>query len=96
MAPEVCDESIEYTSKCDVWSIGVIAFMLFSGKAPFYGNSNVEIWNMAQKGPVFKPSDWKNVSPEAKKFVARLLTVDQKKRPSCAEALEDPMLDGVK
>jgi calcium-dependent protein kinase len=70
--------------------------MLFSGKAPFYGNSNVEIWNMAQKGPVFKAADWKNVSQEAKNFVTRLLTVDQNKRPSCAEALEDPMIMKVK
>jgi calcium-dependent protein kinase len=76
MAPEVCDESIAYTSKCDVWSIGVMAFMLFSGKAPFYGNNNNEIWKMAAEGPVFKNADWKNVSNGAKNLVKSLLTVN--------------------
>jgi calcium-dependent protein kinase len=76
MAPEVVNRDIRYTSKCDVWSIGVISFMLLSGKAPFYGRNNEEIWRMASKGPVFKHDDWKNISVEAKNFVAKLLTVE--------------------
>ena len=41
MAPEVVDG--RYTHKCDIWSIGVIAFMLIGGKAPFYGKTDVDI-----------------------------------------------------
>jgi calcium-dependent protein kinase len=36
IAPEVLDKN--YNQKCDVWSIGVISFMLLCGKTPFYGN----------------------------------------------------------
>jgi serine/threonine protein kinase len=38
MAPEVSEGPYSY--KCDIWSIGVIAFMLIGGKAPFYGNND--------------------------------------------------------
>lgn len=82
MAPEVCDGN--YTSKCDVWSIGVIAFMLLSGKAPFYGDSNERIFAMARRGPKYKESDWSHVSKEAQGFISTLLTVNGSDRPSCA------------
>ena len=37
IAPEVLDEKMNYDEKCDIWSIGVIAFFLLSGRPPFYG-----------------------------------------------------------
>ena len=90
MAPEVCNG--DYTSKCDIWSIGVISFMILCGKAPFFGKSNEAIFAMARKGPVMKPNDWKNVSEGAKEFIRSLLTVDYKERPTCEEALNHKWL----
>ena len=42
MAPEVIRGN--YTSKCDMWSIGVLTYMLLAGKVPFKGDSNQELF----------------------------------------------------
>lgn len=42
IAPEVLQG--QYNEKCDIWSIGVITFMLLCGKAPFFGNNDEEIF----------------------------------------------------
>lgn len=86
IAPEVLNAS--YTEKCDIWSIGVITFMLLSGKAPFFGKDDAAIFAMVRKGNFeFTSSNWKQVSNEAQSFIRSLLTMDPKKRPSAAEAL---------
>jgi len=78
-----------YTEKCDIWSIGVITFMLLSGKAPFFGKDDAAIFNMVRKGKFeFTSTNWKMVSGEAKDFITALLTLDPKKRLSAAAALE--------
>ena len=43
IAPEVFDENTNYNEKCDIWSIGVIAFFLMSGTPPFMGKDDVEV-----------------------------------------------------
>jgi calcium-dependent protein kinase len=64
IAPEVLNAS--YTEKCDIWSIGVITFMLLSGKAPFFGKDDAAIFAMVRKGSFeFTSSNWKHVSSEA-------------------------------
>lgn len=87
IAPEVL--AANYTEKCDIWSIGVITFMLLSGKAPFFGKDDAAIFNMVRKGKFeFTSTNWKMVSGEAKDFITALLTLDPKKRLSAAAALE--------
>lgn len=81
IAPEVLKGN--YTEKCDLWSIGVITFMLLSGKAPFFGKDDHAIFEMVKKGKFeFPAAQWKNVSRQGKDFISKLLTVDYKKRPS--------------
>jgi calcium-dependent protein kinase len=48
IAPEVL--SGNYDEKCDVWSIGVILFILLSGQPPFGGNNDEEIMKKVEKG----------------------------------------------
>jgi len=68
IAPEVLAGN--YTEKCDIWSIGVITYMLLSGKAPFFGKDDAAIFNMVKKGKFeFNASNWSMVSPDAKDFI---------------------------
>jgi calcium-dependent protein kinase len=55
IAPEVLRG--KYNEKCDIWSIGVITFMLLCGKAPFYGDTDEQVFSMIKTAKVdFKPA----------------------------------------
>lgn len=87
IAPEVLKKC--YGSKCDIWSCGVIAYMMLSGTPPFGGNSQADILKKVKKttGVKFYSERWKTVSDEAKDFVLRLMTVNPDERPSAGEIL---------
>ena len=70
-----------YDEKCDLWSIGVIAFILLAGYPPFVGKDEETIFDKIKRGDysVTTP-EWKNVSKEAKVLVQRLLTVNPDNR----------------
>ena len=81
IAPEVL--SANYNEKCDIWSIGVITYMVLSGKAPFYGRTDADIYASVKRGKFeFTALSWKTVSVDAKDFITALLELDPKKRPS--------------
>ena len=68
VAPEVLNGL--YNSKCDIWSIGVITFILLSGFLPFGGDSEQEVFRSIQKGQYdFDKVAWRHISLEAKDFV---------------------------
>jgi calcium-dependent protein kinase len=83
----------DYDAKADVWSIGVLAFMLLSSSMPFYGNNRQQVVKKISKGQ-YKMAGrrWRDVSQEAVDFVWSLLQVDPTKRPSAEEALLLPWL----
>lgn len=88
-----------YTNKCDLWSLGVIVFMLLGGYPPFHvANKNTPAGRNAfleliKKGTYdMRPSRWNHISPEAKDFVKRLLTVEPNHRMSAQQALDHPWI----
>ena len=86
IAPEVLRG--DYDEKCDLWSVGVICFMLLSGTPPFPGHNNKEIMEAVKRGEYnFDPSRWKHVRQPAMDFISALLKMNPEERPSCAEAL---------
>ena len=88
MAPEVLQGN--YNEKCDIWSCGVIMYMLLSGRPPFFGNSNEEIFTRIMHGHYsFSCSDWKNISETAIKLIKKMLTYNPKMRISAKEALNN-------
>jgi calcium-dependent protein kinase len=90
VAPEVLEMSYE-GSKYDVWSCGVVAFILLSGFSPFEGDNDFQVMQQVTMGlheAVFKDPAWQNVSDEAKDFVRHLLTYDQDERPTAEQALK--------
>lgn len=112
MAPEVVDlfvgESNHYDKRCDLWSLGVIAYILLCGYPPFSGNCEQDCgWNRGencrtcqellfesiQEGRFsFPENDWKDVSEEAKDLIRGLLVKQAPKRLSASEVLEHPWI----
>jgi len=90
MAPEVLDQ--DYGSKVDLWSLGIIAFMVLGGYAPFEGRDDREILEAIVNGYfTFNDPAWDNVSENAKNFI-QLLLVEENDRPTAEEALQHPWL----
>ena len=72
IAPEVLKGS--YTTQCDNWSMGVVMFIMMSGKPPFGGKNNNEILNSVMHGSYdFSAPQWANISLDAKDLVKNLL-----------------------
>jgi calcium-dependent protein kinase len=95
IAPEVFHQS--YGIECDVWSTGVIAYMLLSGAAPFSGKDQEQTFiEIVNKTLEFPPEQWKDVSNVGKDFITRVLTRDTKKRLSPTAALEHAWLKELK
>jgi serine/threonine protein kinase len=66
MAPEIVDNQ-QYNAKVDIWSIGVIAYILLSGRPPYKGKSKQEIFNNIKNTKLsFENKVWRNVSEGAK------------------------------
>ena len=87
IAPEVLKNS--YNEKCDLWSCGVILYILLCGAPPFYGTCEDEIFRKIITCKFsFKHSVWKEISPEAKDLITKLLDLNPNSRLSAKEALE--------
>ncbi|KAI9203286.1 kinase-like domain-containing protein [Polychytrium aggregatum] len=93
VAPEVIRRS-GHGRPADVWSVGIIAFILLSGYHPFYHAKDAPSMNQAviKADFSFEAPYWNGISSMAKSFVRRLLQVDPKLRPTAEEALIDPWL----
>lgn len=90
-APEVLQGG--YGKGCDVWSIGVICYMLLSGCPPFYGSNSEAIHDMILNGePDYSAKRFAHVSLQAIDFLKKLLVKDPAKRISTEEALEHPFI----
>ena len=86
VAPEVLHRS--YSTEADMWSIGVITYILLCGSRPFWARTESGIFrSVLRADPNFDDTPWQSVSPEAKDFVKRLLNKDYRKRMTAAQAL---------
>jgi len=87
VAPEVLNKS--YTSQCDMWSLGVIVFILLVGYMPFGGSSERQQISAIKSGKyTWRDDRWRNVSSEGKDFVKSLLVVDSHIRLTSEQALQ--------
>jgi len=83
----------DYTLKCDIWSLGVIMYILLSGTAPFNASNNKKIMEAILKGDFDFPKPlWDNISDEAKDLINKMLTYDPRKRITAIEAYKHPWL----
>ncbi|XP_047325840.1 calcium-dependent protein kinase 29 [Impatiens glandulifera] len=91
VAPEVLRR--RYGKEIDVWSAGVILYILLSGFPPFWGETEKSIFEAVLQGKLdFKSEPWPAISATAKDLITKMLTMDPKKRITAADALEHPWL----
>jgi len=91
IAPEVLRR--KYDKSCDLWSVGVISYILLCGYPPFYGGSQSEVHAAVKRGRYTFPSaEWSCTSREAMEFVRRLLVKDPRSRMTADQALMHPWI----
>ena len=95
VSPEVLDGN--YDIRCDLWSLGVIAYMLLSGNPPFNGKNTEDLVKKIKTTDYdFEDEIWDNeISKDAQEFIEKLLHYDPEKRMLIDEALEHNWLKDV-
>ncbi|NXE67546.1 MYLK2 kinase, partial [Calcarius ornatus] len=95
LSPEVVNyEQVSYTT--DMWSMGVITYMLLSGLSPFLGDDDTEtLNNVLAANWYFDEETFESVSNEAKDFVSNLIIKDKSARMSADQCLQHPWLNNL-
>jgi calcium-dependent protein kinase len=94
ISPEVLSKNRNYTEKCDVWSCGIIMYILLTGLPPFNGDSDEEIVTKIKNGRFnMDKYPWPIISSQAKDLIKKLLEFDPHKRVTAEEALSHPWFE---
>ena len=92
IAPEVLSRN--YTEKCDLWSCGVIMYILLTGRPPFGGNNDEEIIARIKRGKYdLSKYPWGVISQEAKDLIKCLIEPNPSKRLGAEQALKHPWFE---
>jgi len=94
VAPEILKRR-KYHKEVDIWSLGVITYILLCGFPPFHddGNNLKNLYKQIRAGKYSFPEKyWNKVSDEAKKLIRKMLTVKPKTRITAKEILQDPWI----
>jgi len=95
VAPEVLT-SESYDKSVDMWSVGVIIYILLCGYPPFYADNAPALFKKIMDVKYdFDDASWDEVSEEAKNLIRHLLVKDPKERYTAKQCLEDPWVQGV-
>jgi calcium-dependent protein kinase len=96
VSPEVLNGV--YDEKCDIWSVGVLTFLMLSGSPPFMSSTknDKDLYDkIINTEPHFSTKKWGGISKNAIKFVKACLTKNPSSRPNAAEAINHPWFKSV-
>jgi calcium-dependent protein kinase len=92
ISPEVL--SGKYDKSCDLWSMGVITFVLLCGEPPFCGENTTQLFKKIKETDYeFVQDIWKDISKNAKDFIEKLIEPNTSTRLSVEQALAHPWID---
>lgn len=92
VAPEIL-KGVAYGKEVDMWSIGVILYILLCGFPPFYDDNNKKLFaQIVNANYSFPDPYWTNISANAKDLVRKLLVVDARNRLSAVQVLAHPWM----
>lgn len=95
MAPEVLRR--DYGPEVDIWSAGVILYILLCGVPPFWAETEQGVARAILRGAVdLEREPWPRISASAKSLVRQMLQMDPRKRPTAQQVLEHPWLQNAK
>ena len=89
MAPEMFFDS--YDEKCDIWSLGVLLYLMLTKTLPFEGKTDDEIYQKILHNNIFIDDEkFKKVSIEGKDLLSKILVISPSERISASEILQHP------
>lgn len=95
VAPEIL-HGVPYGTKADMWSLGVITYILLGGYPPFIEQNQRELFKKIKRGQYeFHAEYWGSISSDAKNLIAGMLTVDPEKRLDASQCLRAPWITGA-
>jgi calcium/calmodulin-dependent protein kinase I len=95
LAPEVIKQE-EYGREIDIWSVGVVCYVILSGSLPFFHNVLHKLYRqIVERDLGFPEQAWKSVAKGSQDFILRLLQVRPGDRLSDEQGLNLPWLRGV-
>jgi len=93
VAPEVL-ECKPYDKACDLWSVGVITYVLLTGCFPFWDKNNAVLYEKIRRAEYGWPAGLQ-ISPEAKDLIRHLMEKNPENRYTAAQALQHPWVSGT-
>ena len=91
IAPEVLNKC--YNEKCDIWSAGVVLYVMLTGNFPFVGKTSQKLFESIKTGKYKNTGkEWEAISKEAKDLIGKMLELDTHKRISASECLKSPFI----
>ncbi|CCK69861.1 aurora kinase KNAG_0D01090 [Huiozyma naganishii CBS 8797] len=88
LSPEIVDYK-EYDHNVDIWALGIVAYELLVGSPPFEENTKDLTYERIRRGDIVFP---KQVTPEARDFIERILVLEPKKRMTLKEIMSHPWI----